>query len=285
MELDQTSLYNSIRLNDPKVITMSTETHLSRGVHVLRAVAQTYNPDYNNVLEIGVGAKGYVLVCPYEPYFIAAALEGTNYDLTIIEPNTYIVDDLLRRQNIYHVPLNEPHMEEDDLVWDQYLALVWEESRIVKYAENDLVFPYWIKDRDIDSIQEQGILSAPIPASFRDGLVNGGINIYNQSVENFNWNTIPDQSLTLGVIQNVLNFLKERDQRRALSNLREKLTPEGKVLVTGFRIVYPSMDFVFKGRYGGWVDDQSLAEIGLQVLPEDRWTDNENYSMWLLSRL
>lgn len=128
-------------------------------------------------------------------------------------------------------------------------------------------------------------MSAPIPASFRDGLVNGGINIYNQSVENFNWNTIPDQSLTLGVIQNVLNFLKERDQRRALSNLREKLTPEGKVLVTGFRIVYPSMDFVFKGRYGGWVDDQSLAEIGLQVLPEDRWTDNENYSMWLLSRL
>lgn len=284
MDFDPLSLYDSYRLDDPNVINIRTETHLIRGAYAIRAVERTFDPEYNSIFEVGVGAKGYVLVCPYEPYCIAAALGEARYDMTIVEPNYYVVEDLFRRRNIYHIPLEDRDKKEDDQVWDQYLSLIGG-GRVVEYAEDDLIFPYWIKDSDIDRFNESGIFAAPIPASFLEGLENGGISIVNQRVENFDWNTIPDQSLTLGVIQNALNLLKESDQRLVLMNLREKLTPGGKVLMTGFRIIFPSMDFAFKGNYGGWIDEQSLANIGLQVLPGDKWIDHDSYGMWFLSRL
>lgn len=282
---DFLSLYESYRLGDSELLKTAAQTRLRRGEYAMEGVNRTWDPEYNSILEIGVGAKGSVLVCPYEPYCIAAALEGTPYNMTIIERNPLIVQDLIERRYIYHIPIEDEVAKIDDEVWERYLFLIGEVSRTVEYAENGLIFPYWINNDDIDRFRGTGIFSAPIPASFEEGLSNGQIAIVQQTVERFDWNRIPDMSVTLGVAQNVLPYIREAEQRIVLANIREKLIPYGKVLISGYRVIYPFMNFVFKGRHGGWMDDDSLARMGLQVLPGDKLIDDENHGMWFLSRL
>jgi hypothetical protein len=261
------------------------ETHLFRGELLLEVIERIRKPHgTNNVLEIGAGARTSHLICPYEPYLIAAAMEGCGYAMGIVDSDPNIISDLMRRESVIYVP-NALGTSEDDIaerVWEKYMSLLGEEWQFADVDDPDLIFR---GDREAESLQAYPIHVAPVPGSFRDGLNDGRIQLYESDIREFDWDLVADGSLTLTVILNVLPYIREREQRTILEALAYKLEPGGKILINGFIKPYRFMSQVFRSFTGGWIDPNSLNAIGLQITPEDMLVDDKVQMIWVLSRL
>ncbi len=261
------------------------ETHLFRGELLFEVIERIRKPHgANNVLEIGVGARTSHLICPYEPYLIAAAMEGCGYTMGIVDSDPNIIYDLMRRESVIYVP-NALGTSEDDIaerVWEKYMSLLGEEWQFADVDDPDLIFR---GDREAESLQAYPLFVSPVPGSFKEGLNDGRIQLYESDIREFDWDLVADGSLTLAVVLNVLPYIREREQRTILEALAYKLEPGGKILINGFIKPYRFMSQVFRSFTGGWIDPNSLNAIGLQITPEDMLVDDKVQMIWVLSRL
>lgn len=261
------------------------ETHLYRGELLLEVIEKIRKPyGTNNILEIGVGARTSHLICPYEPYLIAAAMQGCEYTMRIVDYDTYILEDLIKRKSVFYVPsaLGAPEDDIAEGVWEKYMSLLGEEWQFTPVDDPDLIFR---NRREAESLQAYPIHVAPVPGSFREGLNDGRVQLYESDIREFDWNLVADGSLTLAVILNVLPYIREKEQREIFEALTYKLEPGGKILMNGFKSPYRFMSQVFNSHDGGWMDQRSLNEIGLQIKPEDILTDDDVQGVWMISRL
>lgn len=261
------------------------ETHLFRGELLLEVIEKIRKPQgTNNILEIGAGARTSHLICPYEPYLIAAAMEGCEYTMGIVDNDLYILEDLIKRESVFHAPYTLGTSEDDiaENVWEKYMSLLGEEWQFAQVDDPDLIFR---SDMEAESLRAYPIYVAPVPSSFREGLNDGRIQLYESDIREFNWDLVADGSLTLAVVLNVLPYIREREQRTILEALAYKLEPGGKILINGFIEPYRFMSKVFRSFTGGWIDPNSLNAIGLQITPEGMLVDDKVQMIWMLSRL
>lgn len=257
-----------------------TETDFSRGERTIGIVDQilpgmSHRP---NILLVGLGLQTYPIKCSYEPFRVAAHLEGLgrDYTMTLVDVDQRVIADVRNRERLY-VPLGAASgdIKED---WkrkmNQYAKDTNQTSRVIYDTEEGLIF--WPTLTRIDSVPSDrdylkgGVMVADVSPIFREKRHNGEIRFIQKDI------AVADLSQSgpydLAELTNVLYLMPQEGQQLAIATVTQALLPGGRLLLndlggyTGVP-VFPE--------FGGWFDERKMEQLGV-IVREVLVSDNAN---------
>lgn len=256
--------------------TFEQQTAVTRGIDAANVLLEKIFPTASGtvyVLDVGVGYQAQGIYCPYEPYTLAAALEGSgrDYKLDIVDRNLNILRDLRGRERIY-LQMTHYRAGRYKSAWDRYLQntnqplLSSNSSEVgVKRAKN----PFRDSLLQKDEVFEDLFYEASVPRSFRMKLTNGDIKLIHASIVDA---PLGDHGrYHLAACTNVLYLLNQPGQKLALYNIASSLLEGGILVITDSANIgippgrtyedYPGSALLENN--GGWLSTGKLEDLGL----------------------
>ncbi len=248
-------------------------TSANRGMFVVHALREEIFPQHPRrvrLLDVGVGKQGYYFYCSYEPYMIAAALEGAgiNYQMDIVDTDSAVIADLKKRRKIFFPAQYLGDLDHRD-AWLSYLAATKQKAR--SRDKSDSVEPTSLTSPEDLRAQWDimaNLLVARVPNSFVSKLQDGGIKPIQGDIATARIGQRGRYNLIACV--NVLYLLSESGQKLAFYNMANSLEKDGLLIMNDLRrgrmpsetgkvfTTSPILDF-----YGGWLTEEKMKDLGL----------------------
>lgn len=244
------------------------QTSISRGGYALDVLDRLTLPSSRGTIdlcEIGAGREGVSLLCPCEPYRIAAHVEnaGREYSLTIIDIDADVIDDIRTRKYIYLPVWEYENWGFYKTAWEQYLQETHQRDEHISLNTNRPDLLVYSKSQSL----QRGIKSAQIPSSFAKKLADGTITLINDSIANNPLqNTRKYHFITA---MNMMRLLTEQGQMNAMYAMSTMLADNGRILLDDSE--FPGQPIFTK--FGGWLNERMLKELHLSrdtVLKKDK---------------
>lgn len=247
-----------------------TETSFFRGnssIEVLDTILPEI-PHRPNILLVGLGLDADPLLCPYEPYKIAAHLEGKkiDYTMTLVDIDEKVIDDVRNREKLFlaYKQFEGKLAVSFEREWNAYLSSTHQQGELLYEQEEGMNFLSYYEAENamvpFTSYLTDGIAAAYIPRSFRSKLITGEISLLNADIALAH---IADTGpYDYADITNVLYQMSEHGQELALANIAWSLRPHGRLLVNDIGGYVGTPVF---SRLGGWLDDERVGQLGLSV--------------------
>lgn len=247
-----------------------TETSFFRGnstIEVLDRILPDI-PHRPNILLIGLGLDAEPLLCTYEPFRVAAHLEGrdVDYTMTLVDAFEAVIEDVRGRERLFlsYRQFNERLSGSFEAAWKKYLANTKQEGRETFEREDGLKFiPYYDQeDAMVPAAHylELGIAVADVSSQFRRKLSGGEITLVHDDIAVAN---IGDTGLYDYVeFTNVLYLMQPEGQQLALANVSTSMAEGGRLLVNDIGGYFGRPVFT---KFGGWLDDEKMSQLGLGV--------------------
>lgn len=233
----------------------------------------THNP---NILLVGLGRSREPIVCTYEPFRIAAHLQGkgSEYRMTLVDVDPDVIDEVCNRSTLY-IPSRLSSGTAN--AWQKYLTDTGQQAREIHEHEQGLVLANYLQNTESAfyyDILKKGVSAAQVSSQFRQKLQNGEISVVHSDIAVADIRTtVPYDYVEL---TNILYLMSPQGQQLAMANIALSLADEGRLLLNdigGYNGV-PLLP-----RFGGWFDDEKMAQLGLEV---DEVIDSEESSETLL---
>lgn len=262
-----------------------TETSFLRGnksIEILERVLPDI-PHRPNILLVGLGLDAEPLICCYEPFRVAAHLEGRglDYEMTLVDVDRDVIEDIKGRTKVFLAGRQYSGNLRKNLkkAWEKYLNDTKQTGRETFEREDGLIFSPYLEKGDWYSYKNYlrpGISVADVSPQFRAKLVDGEISLILDDI------AVADLKKSgkfdYAECTNVLYLIPEPGQQLALANISTALRPNARLLVNDIGGYIGTPIFT---RLGGWLDDEKLAQLGFVV---EEMIDVENRSQTALLR-
>lgn len=236
-----------------------------------------------NILLVGLGRDMDPIVSSYEPFRIAAHLQGkgVNYAMTLVDVDPDVVHDVLNRRNLYvsYRQFDGRLYQSMENAWRKYLSDTQQEGRDVFELEDELFFAEYLDGRWDHSYKnhlERGVVSAEVSPQFRQKLQAGEIELVHKDI------AVADirarGPYDYAEFTNVMHLMSKQGQQLAMANIAMALRTGGRVLINdlGGYIGEPVLT-----RFNGWFDKRKMRQLGLGV---EKVMSSDEYSQTLLLR-
>lgn len=238
-----------------------------------------------NVLLVGLGLVADPIICCYEPFKVAAHLEGkgVDYVMTLVDADNDVMEDIKGRTRLflacrhYYTELRENFERE----WREYLTDTKQEGSETFDIEEGLNFcPDFKKDDDwlpysgYASYLKDGILVAEVSPQFRIKLASGDIRLVQDDIAVADLG-VPGQ-FDYVECTNVLYLMSAEGQQLALANISRSMTNGGRLLVNDRNVSTGTPLFT---RLKGWLDGERLKQLGLEVEELRSVENNSQYTL------
>lgn len=229
-----------------------------------------------NVLLVGLGKAMEPIVCTYEPFRIAAHLQGTgcDYRMTLVDVDQGVIDEVQNRTTLY---MPSTLSKWTARAWQKYLIDTGQQAREIHEHEQGLVLASYLQNPESAfyyDILEKGVCAAEVSPQFRQKLQKGDISLLHSDIAVANIR--PTGPYDYVEFTNVSYLMSPQGQQLAMANIAQSLTPEGLFLIND---IGGYIGESLLSRFGGWLDDEKMAQLGLEV---EEIVDREEYSETLL---
>lgn len=214
------------------------------------------------ILLVGLGRSMEPIVCTYEPFRIAAHLQGKgcDYRMTLVDVDQDVVDEVRNRNTLYMPSRLNPGTAS---AWQKYLKDTEQKEREVREHEQGLVLASYLQNTESAfyyDIMGKGISAANVTPQFRQKLENGEISLIHSDIAVADIR--PTGPYDYVEFTNVLYLMSRQGQQLAMANIAFSLAQEGYLLINdiGGYTGEPLLS-----RFGGWFDEEKMAQLGLEV--------------------
>jgi hypothetical protein len=246
-----------------------TETNFFRGntsIEILDKILPDI-PHKPNILLVGLGLTFEPVICCYEPFRIAAHLEGkgVDYTMTLVDVDESVVEDIQTRSKLYlsYHQFDKSLASNFETVWKKYLADTKQKGREIFELEEGLKFSsYLVEDNGrritYKNYLKDGIAAADVSPQFRAKLRSGEIKLVQDDIAVADIRTVTPYDYV--ELTNVLYLMPHAGQQLALANVSNAMRNGGRLLLNDIggyagRPVFTSL--------GGWFNDEKMAQLGL----------------------
>ena len=248
-----------------------TETSFARGNRSIALIDQI-SPNLGhrpNVLLVGLGLDAEPILHCYEPFRVAAHLEGRgiDYTMTLVDATQEVIDDIRSRSAIFLLGRKFGDGEARKILgnmWVKYLTDTRQRGRTTFEVLEGLNFPDFMFDPramvGAHSYLMDGVYVADVSMQFRQKLETGEINLIHQDIAVADIET--RQPYDYVEFTNVAYLMSPEGQKMALANISRHMRAGGLMLVDDIG-GYSGTPLL--SRFKGWLDEEKLHDLSLIV--------------------
>lgn len=254
---------------------LELQTSMIRGADAIDTI-EKYQKNIRpiSVLIAGLGYNSGSLVCPCEPYQIAAYLK-TNYSLTLVDKNPDVIRDIRHRRIVVFPAWIAENSPEINSYWKTYLQRTGQTASLTHTVKPGIEFtadPDRSWEDAPETLLKKGLYYADIPESFTTGLGNGTITLIRDRIETA---PLPRGHFDFVACINLLYLLNEPGQMLTLANLASAIKGKGLLLLNSLDLSLPAgYDTKINAggsvlsEQGGWLTNEKLKSLGLEMISQ-----------------